>query len=163
MIADGYVWRGTETAMPKFVRDVMKGARYAYEGEITTLRGDTLVERVSPIDAVRQAIGFSSLSQTEQYRLNARLQNDQKRIQRSRGRIIRDVVQTVEKGGTITDAQFAEIMRFNSEFPGVAITKDTLRRSFKSRGRRSDRMVSGTYIDPRLADQLLESAGTNPY
>ena len=163
MIADGHVWRGTEAAMPKFVRDVMKGARYAYEGEITTLRGDTLVERVSPITAVRQAIGFSSLSQAEQYRLNARLQNDQKRIQRSRGRIIRDVVQTIEKGGTITDAQFAEIMRFNSEFPGVAITKDTLRRSFKSRGRRSDRMVSGTYVDPRLADQLLESAGTNPY
>ena len=45
MIGEGNVYRGIETIMPKFAKDLMRSARYMSEGA-RTLNGDPIMEDI---------------------------------------------------------------------------------------------------------------------
>lgn len=149
MALEGEVWRGVETASPKFVRDWMRSARYAQEG-VTTYRGNPIVESVSPQEALTQALGFSPARISEQYQTNRWMWNTQGRITDRRGTILRRVGDDIRAGNPISDRSSRAIREFNSEFPQYAITTDTIRQSIRARARGERETVGGVRLNRRL-------------
>lgn len=57
MIAEGHWDRAAEAMTPKFLRDALKAGRYAEEG-VQTLRGDPVLESLSPYEILWTAMGM---------------------------------------------------------------------------------------------------------
>lgn len=149
----GDPWRGTETAVPKVLRDLMKSYRFATEGA-ETLRGDPIIEEMSPWQIVMQMNGFTPAQLAERYRINNRLKNEEARIMDQRKSIHRAVGDAVRAGDPISDALLARIREFNAEFPEYPITADTIRQSVQGQIRASDRNEYGIQLNPKLNDRL---------
>lgn len=148
-IGEGNVWRGVETAMPKAIRDLMKGYRYATDG-VETYNGDPIIEEISAGDALIQAMGFTPAQVAERYEQNTRAKNFERRIERERSAILKDATTGIREGAGIPQAVLEEIREFNAEHPTDAITSDTILRSLKSRIRASQEMEGGIRLNPRL-------------
>nr|RDS95200.1 PLxRFG domain-containing protein [Cereibacter sphaeroides f. sp. denitrificans] len=151
LAADGNVYRGVETAVPKFVRDAMKGFRYMTEG-VTTRKGDTILEDVSPAQAITQALGFSPAKVSERYEINNRRMNAQKRIEDDRREILNEITKALRAGERPSREAFDQVAEFNRAHPQFAITGDTIRRSLRSRIKAGQDIAEGGGI--RLNDKL---------
>ncbi|WP_333826848.1 PLxRFG domain-containing protein [Pararhodobacter sp.] len=149
MALEGEVWRGVETASPKFVRDWMRSARYAQEG-VTTYRGNPIIESVTPAEALTQALGFTPARVSEQYQTNRWMQNTQSRITDQRSTILRRAGDDIRAGNPISDRAAQAIREFNSEYPQYAITTDTIRQSVRARARGERETVGGVRLNRRL-------------
>lgn len=156
MAQQGEIWRGVETASPKFVRDYMRSARYAKEG-VTTFRGDSIIEDVSPLEALTQAIGFTPARISERYRTNRFMKNEEQRLRDQRSRLLRDAYTDLKDGGPLSDRTKRAISEWNAEFPNYPITAQTLQQSFRSRQRGELQTVDGIRINPRLDAQIRDN------
>lgn len=156
MIADGKVYRGIETMMPKFAKDLMRAQRYLSEGA-RTLKGDPIIEDMPPADAVKQALGFTPAELAERYDRNRSMKNKEQRIVDERGTILSDYDQAARSDDDTTEIE-ARIDSFNAANPDYPITVRTLRQSMKSRQRMRDSKIGGVNINPKLADRLQEEA-----
>jgi N12 class adenine-specific DNA methylase len=162
-IGDGKVYRGVETMSPKFVKDIMRTARFAEEGA-TTLRGDPLVSEFKGTELAAQMLGFTPAVLAEQYERNSALKNAEKRIMDKR-RGLMDKYATAHK---LKDEEgkadaMADIKAFNREHKQVAITPNTIRQSLQSRRRYSDRTEGGVNINPKLNRELRDNLGQAIY
>lgn len=146
---EGDIWRGVETAGPKFLRDQMRSIRYLQEG-VTTRSGEPVVEDLTPQQALIQAIGFTPAQVSEQYEMNRRMRNIETRVSRERGQILRDVFRELQEGGPISARTMDRIQKFNREHPTWIITSSTVRQSIQARQRMSDQMDGGIRLTPRL-------------
>lgn len=153
MMMDGEVWRGTEAAIPKVVRDLMKSYRFATEGA-ETLRGDPIIEEMSPYQIILQINGFTPAQLAERYEINNRLKNEEARIMDQRKSIHRAVGDAVRAGDPISDALLDRIRDFNARFPEYPITPATIKQSVQGQIRASDRNEFGIQLNPRLNDRL---------
>lgn len=151
--ADGEVWRGIETAVPKVIRDAMKAGRYATEGA-TTMNGDTLVENVNPYQVLLQASGFTPAQIAERYEINNRLKNGEKRIMDERKGLHKAAGDAARAGEPIPADVIEAIQDFNVRYPEYPITADTIRQSVRSRQRASERNEFGVSLNPKLNDRL---------
>lgn len=156
MIADGKVYRGVETMMPKFAKDLMRSYRYMDEGA-RTLKGDPIIEDMPAADALKQALGFMPAELAERYDRNRSMKNKEQRIIEQRGTILSDYDQAMREEGD-TAAIEARIDRFNEKNPDYPITVRTIRQSMKSRQRMRDTKIGGVNLNPKLADRLQEEA-----
>ena len=161
---DGNIYRGVETAAPKFVRDIMKSGRYLADG-VTTTKGDSILDDVSPAQAFKQALGFSPAQISERYEMNGRRMNENERIEGQRSDILSKITTALRKGDPITEEMTGQIRAFNSAHPMFAITADTIKTSFKSRLRSSQRIEDGggVPINPKLAREIDEKFKTRIY
>lgn len=150
---DGDVYRGTETAVPKVVRDLMKAGRYAYEG-VETKNGDTILESVNPYQLIVQASGFTPAEIAERYEINSRLKNEEKRVMDERSDIHRAAGTGIRAGKGVDPSVIAKIHDFNRRYPEYPITSDTIRQSVRSRMRASERNEFGIQLNPKLNDRL---------
>ncbi len=153
MVTSGEWWRGTEAAVPKVVRDLMKSYRFAAEGA-ETLRGDPLIEEMTPWQIVMQMNGFTPAQLAERYEINNRLKNAEARIMDERKSIHRAVGDAVRAGDPISETLLTRIRDFNSRFPEYPITADTIRQSVQGQIRASDRNEFGIVLNPKLNDRL---------
>lgn len=156
MIADGKVYRGVETMMPKFAKDLMRSYRYMDEGA-RTLKGDPIIEDMPAADALKQALGFMPAELAERYDRNRSMKNKEQRIIEQRGTILSDYDQAMREEGDTTAIE-ARIDRFNEKNPDYPITVRTIRQSMKSRQRMRDTKIGGVNLNPKLADRLQEEA-----
>lgn len=156
MIADGNVYRGVETLMPKFAKDLMRAQRYMSEGA-RTLKGDPIMEDMPPSAAIKQALGFTPAGLSERYDLNRNMKNKEQRILDERSRILADYDGALRSGGE-TEGIIERIERFNAAYPSYPITPKTVRQSIRSRERARARNIGGININPRLAAQLEEES-----
>jgi N12 class adenine-specific DNA methylase len=161
-IGEGETWRGVETMAPKFVRDLMKAARYGDEG-VTTFNGEPLLDEVSPAALIAQALGFTPAKVAEQYETNTRLKNRERRITRERQSILADVTGAMRAGEMVDADLMAEVAEFNRANPDYPITPDTIMRSLRARIRASDQMEGGIRLNPRLDERLREEAAPGVY
>ena len=163
MIFDGHVFRGVETASPKFVKDLMRAGRFAYEGA-TTMRGDKLVEEFTAKEIITQALGFTPAVVAEQYERNSALMNAQQRIRDERSQLMKGLIDANQNGNEAkAEELIGKIQAFNEENPEVPITFDSLRRSAESRARYSGRAEGGVALDRRLDARLRDSIGDAIY
>jgi hypothetical protein len=159
---DGEIWRGVETASPKFVRDLMKGFRYFDEG-VTTIKGDPLLDDLPAGDAFLQALGFTPAQVAERYEANTRLKNAEKRITDQRRSILADVTGALRDGEQMTAGMMDAINAFNAANPDYPITADTIKRSLRARMRASEDMEGGIRINPRIDQRLRDGAAPAIY
>jgi len=159
---DGEIWRGVETASPKFVRDLMKGYRYFDEG-VTTIKGDPLLDDLPAGDSFLQALGFTPAQVSERYEINTRLKNAEKRITDERRSILSDATSAIRDGAQIPLKTMDAINAFNAANPDYPITGDTIKRSLRARMRASEEMEGGIRINPRIDQRLRDGAAPAIY
>ena len=155
MAKEGEVWRGVETASPKFIRDWMRSARYARDG-VTTFRGNPIIEDISPQEALIQAIGFTPARVSERYQTNRFMVNEEQRLRRRRSRLLAAAYDDIKDGGPLSARTRRDIEAWNAEFPHYPISAQTLRQSFQSRARGEMQTVDGVRINQRLDQQIRE-------
>lgn len=156
MVSEGNTWRGVETMMPKFLKDIMKSARYLNEG-VTTMRGDHLTD-ASWVDAAKQVFGFVPAAISEQYERNNRQRNAQRRIEDRRRRLMGDAAREIMGGRVMSERTRREIQEFNREIPEWSITRASLRQSIRSRNRFTQQTVDGLRLNPRLDRRIRGAA-----
>ncbi|WP_422932569.1 PLxRFG domain-containing protein [Sphingobium cupriresistens] len=156
MIADGKTYRGVETIMPKFAKDLMRSTRYMQEGALT-LKGDPIMENMPPSAAVKQALGFTPAELAERYDQNRSMKNKEQRILDERRAILSDY-DVASRGNEDTSAIEAHVERFNAANPDYPIVPRSIRQSMRSRAEMRDRKLGGVYLNPKLAERLREEA-----
>lgn len=156
MIADGHVYRGIETIMPKFAKDLMRSTRYMREGA-RTLKGDPIIEEMGAADAIKQALGFTPAELAERYDQNRSMKNREQRILDERSLILSDF-DLVQRASDDTTGIEARLKAFNEKYPDYPITVRSLRQSMRSREQMRERKIGGVSLNPRLADRLREEA-----
>lgn len=157
--AKGEYWKGTETMLPKFLRDPMKAFRYYNEG-VRSARGDDIVpeEQINFADAARQGIGFTPAKVTEAWDRNSTLKNAEKRLNDRRRQLMNEFAIAVEQRDP--DARRAVIKRiqeFNASpyNKAIQISGESLQRSLKTRRRNAKLREDGALIsNQELSRQL---------
>lgn len=157
MIGDGDVQRGVETAVPKMARDLLKGYRYATEGA-ETMKGDPILEEMSPWQIIAQFNGFTSAQLAERYRINNRLKNREAEIMDRRKAIHKAIGDALMAGQPIPQQAMDDMRAFNSEFPEYPVTKKTIEQSVRGRQRASQANEFGITLNPKLNARLREEA-----
>lgn len=155
-LAEGEVVRGIESAVPKFVRDIIRTGRYAAEG-VRTKKGDIVVEDMNPLELLMQANGFTPARVAERYDINSRLKNAEARLVDDRSKIQQAAGDGIRSGEGIPADVAKKIARWNMEYPEYPITVDTIRQSLRSRMQASERNEAGVSINPKLDRRLRDA------
>jgi hypothetical protein len=145
----GNLERDIERAVPKFIRDGMRAVRYSAEG-VQTWNDDPILDEVSPLDAIRQAIGFTPAAVAERYAANSRMMNRQIRIERERRGLLREITSALQAGDPIPASMTEDVIAFNRRYPQFAITNSTVRRSIGAQQNRAARNEFGIALNPNL-------------
>lgn len=162
LAAGGDIWRGMETASPKFIRDLMRGWRYSQDG-VTTISGNPLLEALSPGDALMQAAGFTPAQVAERYDINRWMMNQNSEVQQSRSGLLTDVWRDARDGEEISASTRRRIEDFNRENPDYRIDGDAIRRSMQSRRRAIQQTVGGVRLNARIDARVRASAPVSIY
>lgn len=165
-IEKGDVFRGIEGMVPAFLRNPLKAGRFATQGALTA-RGDPIVEDISVVESIVQALGFSPQKLVSQYAINQGIKDIEQEIIARRQKLIDRYayeVRTRDRAGQ--QEVLAEIREFNkvNPFEGVAIKEDTIARSLRRREDISAETSKGIRIakglEPRVREyRVLEDEG----
>lgn len=158
LVAEGQVYRGVETMLPKALKDAMKAVRYANEG-VTSTRGD-LVTATDGIDEVLQAIGFTPAEVARQYEVNRALKDRERHILDRRKALMAAYAMALRQDDqdAVLDVR-RKIMAFNKAYPEKPITGQTIRRSLRAREAYSERAEHGVVYDDALRQRIAEEEG----
>lgn len=148
--------RAVEKVVPTFVRNVIKTGRYATDG-VTTRNGDPVVDDLNPYQLLMQLQGFTPAEVAEQYKINNRLKNRERRITDKRQDIMRQIGDAVREGNPVPESALRKMREFNRDYPGWPITSNSIRQSVRSRQQASDRNEGGVSINKKLDGPLRES------
>lgn len=161
LMAEGHVWRGVETIMPKAIKDAMKSVRYVTDG-VNNLRGDAIVEDLNVFESLAQIAGFSPASVASAYDYQRDIKGYEQYIL-DRRRALMDAFALAYRLGDIEgrDAVLAKMREFSAAYPALAITADGIRRSLMSRARYSQQADAGIIVDRRLRAGLEDRLGTS--
>lgn len=139
--------------------DMIKAGRYATLG-VNTLRGDPVLEDVSPWQVLLQGAGFSPAEVAERYERNRALKNYEEHITKRRQSLMNAYAMAIRNGDAADRVAVMEKVRaFNKANPELAISSDSIRASLKSRARYSAKAEAGIVINPKLAARLQERVG----
>ncbi|YP_010115338.1 DarB-like antirestriction [Sinorhizobium phage PBC5] len=166
MTDEGDVARGLEIMAPKPVRDLLKAYRYNDEG-VTSIGGDQVLpsDAVSVHDVVAQALGFTPARISETYERNSALKNAESRVRQTRQRLVnRWAMAALMKDKETAREAIEDIKRFNAVKvnAGVAITKETLQRSIKTRAKNAAKREDGVLIQNEALGKELRDLLAEP-
>ncbi len=158
---EGNLERGVETAAPKFIRDMLRTARYASDG-VESIRGDQVIapDDLSAWNLASQAMGFTPAKIADAYEVNTILRNAEKRIRDRKRSIVNRFAKAIEDGDTEGRKKALEdIAKYNA---GSAtkldpITAKGLKQSLRMRLRNRQRSVGGVLIRNEALNQYLRS------
>lgn len=151
-IKNGDVYEGIEAMSPAFIRNPMKAGRFATEGALTA-RGDPIIEDVTTMETVFQALGFTPQRLSSQYKINQQIKDIEQDILQRRQSLLNQYTKAVrEKDRAKQKDVMDEIREFNKLNPGKAmpITSDTIKRSLAKRESISRETEKGIFITKGL-------------
>lgn len=158
LVAEGQVYRGVETMLPKALKDAMKAVRYAGEG-VTSTRGD-LVTDTDAMDELLQAIGFTPAEVAKQYDVNRALKDRERHILDRRKALLAAYAMALRQDDQDAALEVRrKIMAFNKAYPEKPITGQTIRRSMRAREAYSERAEHGVVYDGALRRRIAEEEG----
>lgn len=154
-IKEGDVYRGIETMTPAFIRNPMKAGRYATEGALTA-RGDPIIEDITTLEIIGQALGFSPQRLSSQYEINKQKKDIEQQILQRRQSLLNQYTKAVrEKDRAKQKDVMDEIREFNKLNPDKrAITTDTIKRSLAKRESISRETEKGVFITKSVRPAL---------
>lgn len=151
----GELVRGVEAATPKFLRDLIRTGRFATEG-VTTIKGDDILESMSPWELAMQANGFTPARLDAAYQDRGYLYLVQDRIESERRKIHRAATDALSDGKPIPPEVLEQVNDFNRRYPFFAINGESIRRSYRARIQSAERTVGGANLNPKLDTYLRE-------
>jgi len=156
---EGHGDRALETVMPAFIKNPMVAARYANEGA-NTLRGDPLMEEISPFYLLMQSLGIRSAELAERQFYNIVTKGQEQTILAKRQNLLNlYAISFMSNDNESFDKAMDKIDTFNSNYPDVSIPLKSLNDSIKERMKKSEQSEHGLFIDKRLRGLL----GDNDY
>jgi len=154
---EGNLERAIETASPAFVKNFLKGGRFAVEGRATTLRGNELVGDITGAEAGWQALGFTPERVAQRQKADIEMKAAEQQILNRRQSLLDAFFMGIDnQDADMVDRTMERIGQFNLANPGVAITGRNLSRSV--RGRFKQRILAettgGIPINKKLIGEL---------
>jgi hypothetical protein len=154
---DGHLYRSMETASPAFLKNFMKGARFAEEGRAVNLKGDELVSDVSGYESTAQLFGFAPERVAQRQKSNIEMKTIEQKILTKRQDLLNAFFMAVDNDDdALMDRVMDKIDRFNSANGAVAITGAQLQKSVKTRyvNRALAESTGGISINKKLISDL---------
>ena len=160
LINEGQTYRGVESMLPKFARDILKAGRYSTDG-VQNLSGADVValEDVGIADWATQAFGFSPSKVAERYEQNSAVKGSEQRILQRRSLLLNRYA----LGKRIDDRAFlikvkTEIQQFNKANPNHPITEKTVIQSLKRRQSYANKAKNGVNLNDRYRYLIEENS-----
>jgi hypothetical protein len=156
---DGHLYRAMETASPAFLKNFMKGARFAEEGRAVNLRGDELVGDVSGYESAAQSLGFAPERVAQRQKSNIEMKTVEQKIKTKRQDLLNAFFMAVDNDDDdLKDRVLEKIGKFNTTYGELAITPAQLQKSIKTRyvNRALAESTGGISIDKKLIGRLSE-------
>lgn len=152
----GEIARGMESMVPSFVRNAMKGFRFAQEGA-TNLKGEPIVDDISAYNVLMQMVGFSPAHLSNAYEEIGMKKDYERKILARRNRLL-DKYDMARKAGDseLLSETRSEIGEYNSarKDPKAKITPDTLARSERARKAAEENTIRGVRFNKSLMPEI---------
>jgi len=158
----GQTERALETVMPSFLKNPMKGVRYATEGALNS-KGAPIVDDLNAYNAAMQILGFTPATLSEAYARAGAMKEAEKYIGDRRGALL-DGMHLARMTGDpedVTDMQ-EKIAAFNERHPepSIRISQDTLKKSATARKNAMEDTVDGVRLNPKMKQYLMDEYGS---
>jgi hypothetical protein len=158
LFSQGQSYRAVETMLPSFVKNPLKGFRFATEGALTT-NGVPLKEDFNAYESFSQILGFTNAELAETYaRANSMKKAEQKLT--SKKTSLLDLLYLARMSNDVEGmAEVNEkINKFNEVVPGpFRITEDTKARSYRQHVQRGKDSIDGVYINKNVRQYIEEN------
>jgi len=150
LMQKGNLVRGAEMMMPKALKDLMQAYRFANEG-LTTRKGDEIMpsDQITAWDTMMKVVGFTPAKVAETYDRSSALYNADEKIRDKRTVLLNQFATAIAMDDDATIAQVLERIEAFNAVPihrGYVITKDTIRRSLKTRASNASKREDGVLI-----------------
>jgi hypothetical protein len=156
---DGHLYRAMETASPAFLKNFMKGARFAEEGRAVNLKGDELVGDVSGYESAAQTLGFAPERVAQRQKSNIEAKTIEQKIKTKRQDLLNAFFMAVDNNDDdLKDRVLDKISKYNATYGELPITPAQLQKSIKTRyvNRAIAESTGGISIDKKLIGRLSE-------
>jgi len=162
MIGEGEVARGVEAIAPSSIRNVIKGGKQLVTGEVTTRRGDAVIEDIGVGQILAQFGGFANADLIRQYEINKNETRKKDYLRTERTRLLRLAnIAAAEGDREGYKAALKKIRQYNKDIPRSAGSKmlimpDTLRKSRTAFQKRTQKTIGGIEYTPFMRRSLQE-------
>jgi tetratricopeptide (TPR) repeat protein len=149
--------RAIETLMPSFIKNGMKGVRFATEGALNS-KGVPIVEDINAYSSIMQIFGFTPATLSEAYaRAGARKTAEQ--AINNRKTALLDALYLAKSTGDIEGEMdmYEKIDAFNLRHPEKEISAKSMKRSEDMHEKALTQYTDGVRLDPKLKDYLIET------
>ena len=152
----GHADRALEAVAPGFIKQPLISMRYAEEG-VTTMRGDKLVESLTPFELFIQSLGFRPADIAEIQYYNITKKGQEQEILKERQNLLNLYgLAFMSNDGEAFEKSLEKIFKYNEKHPTTAIPMSSLNRSVKQRLEKSTQAEHGLIVDKRLQHMLDE-------
>lgn len=146
LFQDGEIWRGTEAVMPSFVANGLRTIRVIQDDGFLTMRGDAIVDDISPFHLAGQFFGFQPAEYAQQLAINSQQRGMDNAINRQRSRLLSRLYRAYRARDLEEYREvMADIQEFNREVPtpDQRIERTNIRQSLNSHRATTARTVNG--------------------
>ena len=159
---EGEFVKGTEAILPAAFRNVIKGGKQLYTGDIKTRRGDAVIEDIGLAQILMQFGGFGNAELAKQYTINRNERGKQEYLKTERTRLLRLAnIAAAERDRDGYRAALKKIRQYNKDMPRSAerkmlIMPDTIAKSRTAFNQRTQKMIGGIEYTPFMQRSLRE-------
>lgn len=157
-IAQGEILRGVETLLPKFLKDMLKAARFQREGALN-MSGQPIADDLTWVDAMIQFSGFTPAKVSQAYERAAIASRIEAATLARRTELLAAFYEAVQlpdpaaRQEAVATAVGA-VKGWNERNPDWPITADQVRASVRGRAQAADRNLYGINVTPRVRTRL---------
>ena len=162
LFAEGENLKGVEAVLPAALRNVVKGGKQIATGEVSTRRGDAVVEDIGVGQILGQFAGFANEDLIQQYDYNKNERRKKGYLGKQRTTLLRKANIAAANGDSAAyKAALQEIRQYNADLPRAArgkniILMDTIKKSRKAFNVRTGKMIGGIEYSPMMRQSLEE-------
>jgi N12 class adenine-specific DNA methylase len=150
-VGDGEFQRAAELLVPKAIKDPMQALRFMADGGAVNLKGEPILEQLTPWELFLKANGFTPDRLSAQSDMNSTAKRIEGRILDRRTRLLSAYGMAMLDGDADgVMAANAKIRAYNATKPAMPIDRKTLRLSLKARERYREKADSGINLNPNL-------------
>ena len=162
LINEGEILKGIEAISPAAVRNVLKGGKQFFTGEVATRRGDAVVEDIGLGQILAQFGGFANADVIRQYDINKNERRKDTYLTTTRTRLLRAAnIAAAERDTDGYKDVMKRIREYNKDLPRTSRSKliilpDTIKKSRTSFNTRTSNMIGGIEYTPQMRQSLKE-------
>jgi len=153
-MASGEWQRGIESASPAALRYILRSGRYANEGSLTRA-GDSIVEDIHPGHLLAQAIGFAPAEIVATQEVNSARKRFERGVVERRSALADRYEMALREGNREALRELMEdIAAYNEDHPYLAVDREFLASSMRSRDSTNERTFNGVSFNARLVNEV---------